>query len=158
MIIVRCPSCSLKLSFNYVKDYKQRLVTCPRCHFKDIAGKFHLLQEDKPFAYFIKNIETGEEHRLKNGQNTVGRSAINSKADLMFNDPTNHMSRLHATVTINEVSNDNEPEILLTDNNSANGSYIKGMRLDAENSMPLSIGERFQLGQSFFEIVKRHEE
>lgn len=170
LIVVKCPKCGLKLSFKPVPNYRQKPVTCPKCHFVDIAGKFIIENDpaqrpssnaadtvapnndktkivDKPLVS-LKCLETGEKKYLELGPNTIGRKASNSKAKILFTDTDCYMSRLHSTITV--ATSPVGVQIQLKDENSANGTFVKGIRVPEKSVVKILPGDPFKMGQLNF--------
>jgi signal transduction histidine kinase len=85
---------------------------------------------------YLRNIVTGERHRLPDHSLTLGRS---SKNDCVLNDPK--CSRHHATI------NFKNEKFYFQDHGSKNGSFINGIRVDEKH---LIHGDKISIGKQVF--------
>lgn len=183
LIVVKCPQCGLRLSFKPIPNYRQKQVTCPRCHFAEVAGKYIIVHDParndgQPSAaqaqpkpsptpsaapgatetdstrmpsqtkVTIKCTDTGQEFPLKPGPNTIGRKSSNPKASITFIDLDTYMSRLHATITV--VMSPNGVQLQMRDENSANGTFVNGIRVPERSVVRIMPGTPFRMGQLNF--------
>lgn len=154
LIVVKCPDCGIKLSFKPVPNYLLKPITCPKCHKKGIVKDFNIIDNPKdgqtiiiPKAY-ITCIETGEKYQLNDGHNTVGRKAAAKKADITFTDKDMYMSRLHASIDCHTVKG--RTCFQLRDENSANGTFVNGIRVPEKSIVKLNPNDKFNMGRLTF--------
>lgn len=159
LVIVKCPNpnCGLQLSFKAVPNYREKPISCPRCHHSGIVKDFIFIKvpgaaeqsnETQMTTAYIRCIETGEEYPLKPGATTIGRRAHSASANVTFNDPEMFMSRLHATITI--VNTGDSRQFHLRDEKSANGTIIDGQTLPPGSIVKLAPGKEFKMGKLTF--------
>ncbi len=99
---------------------------------------------------FIKCLTSGEERPLKYGENKVGRACAQPKADILFKDPEKYLSRDHATFKV--VDRAGIIEIHLSDNGSANGTFVKNQRLKPRMILKVPADTIVKLGKLEFMI------
>jgi len=147
------------LSFKAVPNYREKPISCPRCHHSGIVKDFIFIKVPggatettpkpvtAPIAY-IRCIETGEEYPLNAGATTIGRRARSASANVTFTDTEMFMSRLHATITI--VDTGDSRQFHLRDEKSANGTIIDGQTLPPGSIVKLTPGKEFKMGKLTF--------
>jgi serine/threonine-protein kinase len=81
----------------------------------------------------------GTEHKLGDAETRIGRGPDN---DIVINSPT--LSRYHAAIRRAD------GELLLVDQNTANGTYVNGERV--RDVTPLRLGDRIHIGNCIFEL------
>ena len=171
LIIVKCPECGGRLSFKPIPNYREKSITCPKCGYANRADKYIMLQDPaaphvgspsprpstataKPRTVRVKIVckNSGEEHRLTDGLNTIGRSCTNPRATILFRDEEHHMSRLHASL---KVSTESEGYIHLQikDEDSMNGTFVKGKRLPQNSLAKVNPGDEITMGKMRFVCV-----
>ncbi|MBO5053999.1 MAG: FHA domain-containing protein [Muribaculaceae bacterium] len=97
---------------------------------------------------FIECIDSGVKQPLRQGRNTIGRTAQPPKASIMFNDPMKHIGRAHAAIDV-QVKN-NGLVFLLQDLNSLNGTWVNNNKVTNGTIVKLLPGAIFKLaGMSF---------
>lgn len=169
LVVVKCPECGLRLSFKAVPNYREKPITCPKCHHSDIVGHFTMVQDpaqiqgNNPtsassdddetrtvptYGAVIKCLETGEERPLKPGPNTIGRAAHVPKASVLFTDKEQYMSRLHATLTF--LTTGQLPQLQLRDEDSANGTFVSDVAIPRKSIVKLNSGTPFKMGKLTF--------
>lgn len=176
-VFVKCPSCGRTLKFKAVPNFREGTITCPHCAAKNKVADAKILTpgqnnnttsnsddttrtdgrtrriEDETRRFeargFIRCIQTGEEIELKPGQNTLGRSASANKASIVFKDPDLYISRLHATISF--INDSENPKLHIKDENSANGTFINDIKIPSGSIVLLKPGTRFRMGRFEFE-------
>lgn len=165
MVEVKCPKCGQRIRFKPVPNYRSRTMTCPKCQYKDTAGNFVTNSNSGPNIDEItdpvittqsKNIrlkclDTGESHSLSIGRNTIGRKVSDPRATITFNDPDRFMGRLHASITVAQTPQG--VQLHLKDENSANGTFVKNMRINANSVIKLLPGEEIKFGKLRFHCL-----
>jgi DNA-binding NtrC family response regulator len=76
------------------------------------------------------------------GQVRIGRA---DQAEIRVNDPS--ISRLHAALVISE-SSSGDVRLEVEDLGSANGTRVRGHRLEPNERVPIAIGEAFDVGET----------
>lgn len=167
LVIIKCPQCGQRLSFKPVPNFRQRSVTCPKCHFSGkVEGGYEILSEGIPDVsaapqtpareertFVIRCNDTNEEYPLTIGVNTIGRRVEEPVASIVFEDLGRYMSRLHASITVNKSGNEYIFE--LSDDGSSNGTFISGQRMPAKSIVQIMPNEEFKMGKLHFEIKER---
>ena len=161
LIVIKCPKCGTRLSFKPIPNYREKKVTCPKCKHSAQAGNYILeydpeqvVQEENEDTritsgqVYIRCVETGEQHTLKNGSNTIGRKVASPKAEITFVDPEKYMSKLHASISV--VNTGGRTRLHLRDENSTNGTSIKGKQVPKGSIVLLSPGVEFKMGNLNF--------
>lgn len=159
---ITCPHCGVK---NKVADAKiltpgqkqtppsPKIVNTPSKNdvVTTMESKTRIVDEEtqRVARGYIKCIQTGEEIELKPGQNTLGRAASTNKASIVFNDPDMYTSRLHATLSF--LADSSQPKLHIKDENSANGTFVNGIKIPAGSIVLLKPGTRFRMGRLEFE-------
>lgn len=163
-IYIVCPECRRQLSFNEVPGYQNMVVECPKCHFKanvsvyqsggnargghgnDETATLLVAPPSRPLTpgqICVKN--TGDIHRLKVGQNVIGRRAKSGDADIQIAGDM-YMSRRH--VIIDVVKKENGYEHRLVEINSKNIVKLNGNAINRGDILLLRFGDRLTLGST----------
>lgn len=111
---------------------------CPECGvdlgmLPEPSGEFEEVAPREWVARFDE--ETGRQHRLGVGRNTVGRES----ADVVLPDKT--VSRMHAYVEVSE-----DRVVVIEDLGSTNGTMINGERLAPQSSRTVEDGDTVRFG------------
>jgi len=81
-------------------------------------------------------IELLGEHDISIGRNNGNNIVINNS----------YLSNKHLLITINAISHENDIRVLISDQNSTNGTYIDGNKLEPYSQIELNEGARLILG------------
>lgn len=179
-IVVMCPGCRSKLSFDDFPGFRDALIKCPKCYFQAAVSVFmggapsggggkgpsedtalpdtELVNSRQAPAAIgsIKVISSGESFKLREGSNVIGRRARTSTADLhIASDP--YMSRIH--VRIDVVKKGYGYEHHLVEINSKNIVKLNGRAIGRGDILLLKRGDRLILGTTevIFEIPDSEE-
>lgn len=155
-MIISCGNCGVSLKVDPAKLHPERpLVKCPKC------GGINRVRLPSPSGpaplpavagWLVVHDEAAEVQtlELKPGENTVGRQSPTSNAHIQVATSDPYMSRSHATITIGMGKN-GQPEYLLRDAGSANGTFLNGdreSRLSPYDEIYLSDGDVIQMGRT----------
>lgn len=163
-IFIVCPECHQQLSFNEVPDYQNKLVECPKCHFKSTVSVYQrgtqargaqgademptqLVMPPKTAVDLgqFRVVGTGEIQWFKEGRNIIGRRASTSTADIKIsNDP--YMSRQH--VQIDVVKSAVGYEHRLIEINSKNIVKLNGKEIQRGDILKVKFGDTLTLGKT----------
>ncbi|MCH5219591.1 MAG: FHA domain-containing protein [Muribaculaceae bacterium] len=92
--------------------------------------------------------DNGEKVTLHDGENSIGRTAEDPKAEWTFTDEKCHLSRLHATINVQQV--DGKLKLTIHDENSANGTILNGASLNPEYDYVFLPGDKIKMGRMTF--------
>ena len=161
-MLVQCSNCGsrLNLVFN-TTSLKQPAFTCPRCQtLNRVSEEMVRAQQPQPQAlvpqktvcgWLIVNDDFTEPQtfNLYEGGNTVGRFTDNNPANILVKTSDKFLSRHHFSISI--IKNQKQQfEYLLSDNGSANGTFLNGEkdRLQAGNEIFISDGDAIVAGRT----------
>lgn len=171
-VVIQCPECGLKMSFRPVPNFREKTVHCPKCNHSDKVLNFRILenhshqnsdtdqqkdevtellrkgQEREVSQVEVKCLETGESQILRLGENTLGRKTEESRADITFTDAKAYISRLHASLTLNNTPSGFQLHLL--DLGSVNGTFVQGKRLPHGSAIAILPDEPFRMGKLTF--------
>lgn len=154
---IKCPWCSAVLSIKYQAGLEHKSLTCPVCKrsssLADYKPYIAPLEEhtcypsannnltdsvDIALIGSLMNPTTGQSHKLKLGENIVGRKASVSKATIGLDTPTNkRISREHLIISVSLVKGRGLTHTLSLYKERLNPTFVNGM--------PLSFGDRVVL-------------
>lgn len=123
--------------------------TCPRCRQVNRAAArfcrrcgYTFVPPLPPVLSLVEPVEARWEYPLRDGNVLIGRRGGASPVDLDldFYDPEGYVSRNHARITMER------RRYLVTDLDSANGTYVNDERIPPHQPRPLRQGDRIRLG------------
>lgn len=161
-IQIICPECRQLLSFPEQPDWQNKLVECPKCHFKAKATVYQLGSQargaqgadEMPTQLVLPPASSGDVGQirvkstneiqfLKPGQNVIGRRAETGTADIRISTDM-YMSRRH--VRIDVVSKPNGYEHRLVEINSKNIVKLNGRAINRGDILVIKFGDILTLG------------
>lgn len=168
-IIIECPDCGMKMSFNEVNGYQNMMVRCPKCGKHDKAGMFrNITPAQQQYAHNpqqnfnhghtvirpkgamdpgqLRVIATNQVLRLSPGMNTIGRRAMTSTASIQIDTQDMYMSRSHVRIDVKQMGNTFAHH--LVEIKATNKVRYNGMPLGAGDILPLKYGDRLILGNT----------
>lgn len=162
-VVIVCPECSQRLSFNEVPGYQNLIVQCPKCKFKANVSVYRSGSaatggqgaDDSPTVLIGQNaapgtdagqirvLTTGEVQWLKPGSNVIGRRAATGTADIQISNDR-FMSRRH--VQIDVVPRNGGFAHHLVEINSKNAVRLNGRPVGRGDVLVLKYGDKIILG------------
>lgn len=161
-VFIVCPECHQQLSFMEIPGWRDKLVECPKCHFKAKACVYQVGaqmrggqgSDDMPTQLVIPPSATtvtgqirvsftGEVQWLKEGCNIIGRRAETGTADIKISTDM-YMSRRH--VEIDVVRKGHGYEHRLVEINSKNIVKLNGKPINRGDVLVLKFGDKLTLG------------
>ncbi len=164
-IFIVCPECHQKLSFMEMPGYENKIVECPKCHFKAAVSVYRggafsrgahgsdevatQLVTPPPSTLTIGQFRvksTGEVQWLKEGSTVIGRRAQTSTADIQISsDP--YMSRRHVRIDVVKLPSGGY-EHRLIEINSTNIVKLNGRPIQRGDILKLKFGDVLTLGKT----------
>ena len=169
-----CPACKAILAFDRAALC---MVKCPKCaytgkvsDFKELTlasnakepvldtelntltyklykpGKLELMESDTQWL---------QKERIVNllyGINTLGRQSPDSTATVQLPTTDTFIGRVHATIEI-IMKADGVCEHLLSDNESKNGTFHNGERLEKDDIIKLLPNDIIKMGHTYFKLI-----
>jgi len=163
-----CPSCKAVLEFDRALI---RVVKCPKCNYRGNVenfkekepatevpddssagklykpGKLELLESDAEWLQEGKTVD------LKPGVNTLGRMSSNSTANTQLPVADPFISRNHASVEVVMKTGGVFEHHLSDMENSKNGAFHNGERLEKGDVIKLIPGDIIKLGHTSFKFI-----
>lgn len=164
-VFLVCPNCRTRLSFPKVAGYQDKIVECPICHFKAVAGVYqggaavqggngsdddatqisgNMMQQKCDIGQ-IRVATTNQRCPLNLGTNVIGRIAHSGKADIQITEDP-YMSRRH--LQINVIKTAHGMEHHLVEINSKNIIVLNGKPIQRNDILNLQFGDRLTLGKT----------
>ena len=163
-----CPKCKIHLKVTFDRGVP-KMITCPKCKYQGnpadfeesepTVGRDHLsagklykpgkLQMIKSDAQWLQAERTVD---LKRGVNTLGRISPNSTGNTQLPTGDTYMSRDHAMIDV-VMKADGAFEHRLSDQESSNGTFHNGDRLEKGDRINLAPGDTIRLGHTVFQFI-----
>lgn len=164
-VFLVCPNCRTRLSFPNVPGYKDKIVVCPICQFKAVAGVYqggtavqggqgsdndstqisgNLMQQKFDMGQ-IRVASTNQRCPLNLGPNVIGRIAQSGKADIQITEDP-YMSRRHLQIDVLKTANGIEHH--LVEINSKNIIILNGTPIQRNDILKLQFGDKLTLGKT----------
>jgi len=177
---VYCPNCNGDFMIKLNKPVK--VITCPKCKRTEVIGKYtdtpqskgneDLSEDSTVFRTQTKlnsdNIympgklslvkddrcwaDDNNEVQLKRGLNTLGRKSPSSSSSIQLPTTDPYMSKNHITIEIT-MKPDATFEHCISDNNSANGTFINKIRIEPGEIFILTPNDTIRMGRTIFKFI-----
>lgn len=164
-IFIVCPECHQELSFPEVPDYQNKIVECPKCHFKskvsvymsgagargaqgsdEMPTQLVMPPAASSDAGQIRVKETNEIQWLKPGSQIIGRRAATGAADIKISTDI-YMSRKHVRIDVIKKPTGGY-EHRLVEINSKNIVKLNGEPINRGDVLILRFGDTLTLGKT----------
>ena len=164
-VFLVCPNCRTRLSCLESPGYRDKIVECPICHFKAVAGVYqggaavqggqgsdndatqisgNMMQQKFDMGQ-IRVATTNQRCPLNLGTNVIGRIAQSGKADIQITEDP-YMSRRHMQIYV--VKTEHGIEHHLVEINSKNIIILNGTPIQRNDILKLQFGDRLTLGKT----------
>ena len=175
-IKVKCPNCGVILEVTNVNNELQRRITCPGCN-KGLIVKFPQPQkedaktqvnqgggstaEDKTEIGGVKKgimscaLEcNGKTYPLEIGENSVGRKATSSSADVQIETNDLYMSREHILITVRRLAS-GALKADVRNHKNKNATRVNGQQLQPSDAIVLNNGDKIRMGETTVVFVAK---
>lgn len=170
ILCLKCPFCSTILKVRNTPGIEEKNVTCPVCKrnsrfmdFKvivldetddetDLGDRTDINIHKNDEIGKLKVLDTGYEHSLQIGINTIGRKAKSSKADIQIVTSDMKMSRLHAAIEVVK-RNDGDYSYYFFNMKNMNKTYINEQLVGKEDRYILRGGEIIKLAHTVIKFT-----
>ena len=178
---VYCPNCSDAVIIRLNRASK--VITCPKCKRTEVAGKYsdtlpirdpkNYPEDDegtsikteiggsniyKPAKLqLIKDDDCWTDKsnitiELKRGSNTLGRKSPNSSSSIQLPTIDSYIGRNHAIIDV-VMKSDSTFEHRLSDNNSKNGTFLNGVKIEPNEVFILTPNDTIRLGHTVLKFI-----
>lgn len=121
---------------------------------KDAIKKLKLRQESHTSSTRavaqLREVVSGKTYQLCIGLNRFGRKSSSTQCEHQIDNGDGKISREHFRIEVLQNSETDKMEYFISDCQSANGTYLKSLRIDTENPVVLSFGDIIKAGNTEF--------